>query len=258
MAVCRTESATNRDIWIVDAGSGTSRRLTFDPHDDCAPAWSPDGRRIAFFSDRRGVREIYEKRSDGSGDDELMVASQDFPLHIEDWSTDGRFLVLNSPRPLTRLDLFLVPLEPPGERKPIPFQATEALEHRGKISPNGRWIVYCATGPQRPEIYVRDLTPQGQPGAGKWQLSNAGGWVTRWRRDGKEILYASKATGSPLMSVPVRTDGPIFEPGVPTSLGVTVGVPGDAFDVTRDGQRFLVLVRLKAPQPIRVLVNWLP
>ena len=229
VAVCRVESATNRDIWILDVASGASRRLTFDPHDDCGPTWSPDGKRIAFFSDRRGVREIYQKPADGSGDDELLVASKDFPLHIEDWSADGRFLVLNSPRPRTKLDLFLVPLEPPGERKPIPFLATEALEHRGHISPNGRWIVYCSSeSQQRPEIYVRDLTPQGQPGPGKWQISNAGGWVTRWRRDGKEILYATNAAGSHIVSVAVKTDGPIFEPGVPTPLGVTVSVPSGA------------------------------
>ena len=259
VAVCRAESATNRDIWIIDVASGASRRLTFDPHDDCGPTWSPDGRRIAFFSDRRGVREIYQKPADGSGDDELVVASSDFPLNIEDWSADGRFLVLNSLRPRTELDLFLVRLEPPGERKPIPFLATEALEHRGRISPNGRWIVYCSgESQQRPEIYVRDLTPQGQPGPGKWQISNAGGWFTRWRRDGNEILYAASATGSHIVSVAVKTDGTIFEPGVPTPLGVTLGSPSAGFDVTRDGRRLLVPVPSKEHQPIRVLVNWLP
>jgi len=234
--------------------SGASRRLTFDPRDDCGQTWSPDGKRIAFFSDRRGVREIYQKRADGSGDDELLVASKDFPLHIEDWSADGRFLVLNSPRPHTGLDLFLVPLESPGERKPIPFQVTEARQHKGKISPNGRWIVYCSGESRREEVYVRDLTPQGQPGPGKWQISNAGGRVARWRRDGKEIVYVS---GEKIVSVAVKTDGPIFEPGVPTPLGATEGT-GDHFDVTRDGQRFLTLVPLRVHEPIRVLVNWLP
>jgi Tol biopolymer transport system component len=257
VAVCRAESATNRDIWVLDVASGASRRLTFDPHDDCGPTWSPDGKRIAFFSDRRGVREIYQKSADGSSEDELLVASLDFPLHLEDWSADGRFLVLNSPRPRTRLDLFLVSLEPPGARKPIPFLDTEALEHRGHISPNGRWIVYCSSASDRPEIYVRDLTAQGRPGPGTWQISNAGGWVTRWRRDGKEILYATDAPGSRIVSVAVRPTGPTFEPGPPTPLGVTVGVPGDFFDVTRDGQRLLVPVPIKAHEPIRVLVNWL-
>ena len=259
VAVCRAESATNRDIWIIDVASGASRKLTFDPHDDCGQTWSPDGKRIAFFSDRRGVREIYQKLADGSGDDELIVASNDFPLNIEDWSADGRFLVLNSMRPRTELDLFLVRLEPPGERKPIPFLTTEALEHRGHISPNGRWIVYCSgESQQRPEIYVRDLTPQGQPGPGKWQISNAGGWFTRWRRDGREILYSTVATGSHVMSVPVKTDGPTFEPGVRTPLGLTLPVPSEGFDVTRDGQRFLVPVPMRVNQPIGVLVNWLP
>ncbi len=259
VAVCRVESATNRDIYVLDVPSGASRHLTFDLHDDCGPTWSPDGRRIAFFSDRRGVREIYQKPADGSGDDELLVASQDFPLHIEDWSADGRFLVLNSPRPRTNLDLFLVPLESPGERKPIPFLATEPLEHKAKISPNGRWIVYCSGESERgPEIYVRDLTPEGRPGPGKWQISNAPGWVTQWRRDGREILFTTIGVGSPIVSVAVRTDGPVFEPGAPTPLGVTASLPNEAFAVTRDGARFLMSVPVKGPEPIRVLVNWLP
>jgi eukaryotic-like serine/threonine-protein kinase len=259
VAVCRAESPTNRDLWIIDVALGASRRLTFDPHDDCGSAWSPDGKRVAFFSDRRGVREIYVKPADGSGEDELMVASQDFPLHLEDWSADGRFLVLNSPRPRHQNDLFLVPLSPAGERKAIPFLATEANEHKGRISPNGRWIVYSAIESGRPpEVYVRDLTPTGQPGAGRWQISNAGGWTTRWRRDGKEILYASFTGGSPIVSVAVNPDAPSFAPGVPTPLGVTVSAPGESFDVTRDGQRLLVPVRLKSHEPIRVLVNWLP
>ena len=74
-----TNMNNRRDIWTLDVARGTSRRLTFDPADDCGPAWSPDGSRIAFFSDRRGVREIYRKPANGSGDDELLLASKDEP-----------------------------------------------------------------------------------------------------------------------------------------------------------------------------------
>jgi len=255
VAVCRTETGTGRDVWIFDVPAGTSRRLTFDPHDECGQTWSADGTRIAFFSDRRGVREIYQKAADGSGEDELLVESRDFPLHVEDWSADGRFLVLNSPRSRTSLDLLIAPLRPSQERMPIPFQASAAVEHHGKFSPNGRWIVYCSSESGRPEIYVRDFTPQGRPGPGKWQISKAGGWVTRWRRDGKEILYA---TGETILSVAVQGKGPLFEPGAATPIGATLALPREAFDVTRDGQRLLTLVPLKSHEPIRVLVNWLP
>ena len=106
VAVCRMDPVANsndrRDLWIFDVERGTSRRLTFDPADDCGPAWSPDGRRIAFFSDRRGTREIYVKAANGSGDEELLLAAKDqesrdpLGMSSEDWSADGRFLVYNA------------------------------------------------------------------------------------------------------------------------------------------------------------------
>ena len=215
VAICREESATNADIWILDAASGAGRRLTFDPHYDCSPTWSPDGSRIAFRSDRRGVPEIYQKRADGSGDDDLLLASKDYPLIVTDWSADGRFLVYSSPRPRNLNDLFLVPVSLAAERKPIPFLATEALEDSGEIAPNGRWIAYRSSAHGRFEVYVREVSPQGEAGAGTWQISREGGWAPRWRHDGKELFYS---TGAGIMAVEVNGDGPSFQGGPPRLL----------------------------------------
>ncbi len=256
VAICREETGTNADIWIVAVAGGASRRLTFDSHYDCGPAWSPDGTRIAFRSDRRGVPEIYQKRADGSGEDELLLASKDSPLNVTDWSADGRFLVYNAPRPGSLQDLFVLPLAPSGEKRPIPYVATESLEDSAAVAPNCRWITYRSTQHGRFEIYVRELSSQGQAGSGTWQISSGGGWAPRWRRDGQELFFA---TGSGILAARVRTDGPTFESEPPRRLfdpGL-VEEPGTAFEVTRDGQRFLMLVPVKPREPIRVLVNGL-
>ena len=146
VVVCREESASNRDLWLLDVATGAGRRITFDPHDDCAPVWSPDGQRIAFFSDRRGVREIYQKLANGSGEDELVLASKDFGLNPEDWSADGRFLSYNSARPGHDNDLFLLPMAGseerhadhlPGDRGPGVLQ-----QHRPE-RPMDRLLVLC-------------------------------------------------------------------------------------------------------------------
>jgi Tol biopolymer transport system component len=256
LAVCRSEGEV-RNLWIFDAARGSSRRLTFDAADNCGEAWSPDGRRLAFFSNRRGVREIYEKRVDGSGEDELVLASSDAPLHVEDWSPDGKFLLFNSTGPKSASDVFLLPMSG-GERKPIPFVSGEFVEQGSAMSPNGRWIAYWSNETGRVEVYVKGVSPEGVAGQGKWQVSRDGGVSPRWRRDGRELLYVK---GSSIVAVDVKTDGPSFEAGAPRVLfdtPLSESPPDRPFDVTRDGLRLLVNSPVRAREPIRVLVNGLP
>jgi eukaryotic-like serine/threonine-protein kinase len=252
--VCPT--ATNRDIWLVELASGASRRLTFDPHDDCGATFSPDGKKILFFSDRRGVRELYLKSADGSGDDELLLASDDFGLNPDDWSADGRFVSYKSSRPGQSHDLFVLPLSSEGRVSPVPFLATPASESFSALAPNGRYMAYMSDESGTSEVYVREITPPGKPGPGKWQVSQRHGSYPQWRPDGKELFFFDQRG---LMAVDVRADGPIFEAGVPRPLGVTRRESGGArYYVSRDGQRFLFAAPATPSEPVRVLVNWLP
>jgi Tol biopolymer transport system component len=173
VAICRMESG-NRDLWILDAASGAGRRLTFDPGDDCGAAWSPDGKRIVFYSDRRGVRELYVKRVDGSGDDELLLASPNFALHSESWSADGRFLSYNSARPGQSHDVFVLPLATEGSSPPIPFLDSPAMETFSALAPNGRYLAYMSNESGTMQVYVREVTPEGKRGAGGGRSHRAG------------------------------------------------------------------------------------
>lgn len=80
------------DIWIWDLDRETLTRLTFDPALDSRPAWTPDGRRVAFGSSRGGIPNLYWKAADGSGVVEPLNESQkgQFPLAF---TPDGRRLV---------------------------------------------------------------------------------------------------------------------------------------------------------------------
>ena len=189
-----------------------------------------------------------------------MLASKDFGLHPEDWSADGRFLSYNSPRPGRGNDLFLLPMTGPEDRMPITFLATEATESFSSIAPNGRWIAYWSFASGRPEVYVREVSPEGRAGPGQWQISQDRGFWPRWRADGKELLFFSRTA---VMAVDVAPDGRAFAGGDPRPLGIERDrrwwpLEAGPLRVTRDGQRLLLSTRAEPPEPIRVLVNWLP
>ncbi len=89
----------------------------------------------------------------------------------------------------------------------------------------------------------------------KWPVSTAGGDRPRWRRDGRELIFG--APDGKLMSVSVRT-GSTFDAGVPVALFDTGG-PDFGYDVSPDGQRFVISRVLKkgTPGPVNVCLNWL-
>jgi len=107
------------------------------------------------------------------------------------------------------------------------------------------------------EVYVSSFPS----GAGKWQVSTAGGQEPKWRRDGKELFYVS-AEGK-MMAVAV-TAGATFKAETPIGLFQThrrlqVGVPDvSSYDVTGDGQKFIILTRVDeaSAAPLSILLNW--
>jgi Tol biopolymer transport system component len=256
----RDPQTKTRDIWIIDLLRGTKTRLTFDPADDMAAAWSPDGTRIAFTSNRLGQRDIYQKPPDGSGPDDLLLGGKGEDKFVDDWSADGKYLVYDTHiyHP-AGLHINALPLA--GDRKPVPLVNTEFISHQGQLSPNGRWLAYRSLEPGGSEVYVQGFTLDSSKPRGKWQISTTGGELPRWRRDGKELFYHY---GSTFFAVDVQTDGASFEAGIPKPLfdaatvtNITVG-GSTPFVVTRDGQRFLVLapVEKEVSEPLEVLVNW--
>jgi Tol biopolymer transport system component len=119
-----------------------------------------------------------------------------------------------------------------------------------RFSPDGKWIAYSSNASGRIEVYV---TPFPHP-EGKWQLSSAGGSAPRWRRDGKELFYVS--ADRTLMAVDVRA-GSSVEGGVPVPLFSPRFVNVYFYDVSADGQRFLVNTELpEEPFPLTLVVNW--
>src|SRR5262249_44623499 len=103
-----------RDIWLIDLARGGRTRFTSDPEEDFNTAWSKDGSRIFFTSDRKGQRDLFQKKVNATGDGEIIYTSPE-QEGLEDVSPDGRwiiYLVTDNGPP----SLWMLPLE--GERNP--------------------------------------------------------------------------------------------------------------------------------------------
>ena len=252
LAVAIEDSRGNSDIWIYDLARKISTRFTFDPDADLAPVWSPDDGRIVFTAYRRGPGDLFQKLSAGSGADELLFASPHRKI-ATDWSPDGRWLAFHTNQPKTSWNTLVLGLP---DRKPSVYLATPFPELASVFSPDGRWVAYVSAESGVGEIYVQPF-PRG---AGKWQISSGGGAMPVWRRDGREIFFL--ASDGKLMAAGVNP-GPAFDVETPRPLFATtvrnfVGLSRRQFDVTADGQRFILnaAVEEQGAAPITLVQNW--
>ena len=246
-----------KDIWLHDLARGAASRFTFGPGSNSYPAWSPDGRYVSFMSARDGIARPYRKASSGQGLDEAITKPLGEPLSptvVDDWSRDGRYLILRVVNPKTRFDIWVLPRNPdkPGDGKPFPYLLTEFGEVHARVSPDGNWLAYTSDESKRNEIYVQSFPNPGR----KLPISTNGGERSIWSRDGKELFFVSPDGN--IMAAEVRI-GATLEVGVPKPLfKVRLSRAMDAwFDVTRDG-RFLIPVQVEQPSkaPITVMLNW--
>jgi len=234
--------------WLLDTKRGTLTRLTFEGSYNGALAWTPDGKRIAFGSDRTGQqRNLFWQLADGSGGTERLVTS-DRSQVAGSWSPDGQTLAFEQINPGTGYDLFVYRL---GDRKVETFLQTRFNEIAPRFSPDGRWLAYASDESGRNEVYVQ---PYPGPG-GKWQVSTEGGTEPVWARNG-ELFYRN---GDKMMAVATNTKGN-FSADTPKLLfeghyATYNTMP--AYDVTPDGQRFLLAKTAEqGPREISVVLNW--
>jgi serine/threonine protein kinase len=242
----------NADIWIYDLSRRVSTRFTLVPAVNLAPIWSPDDSRIVFASNRKGVHDLYQKAASGAGNDELLLSSAVASIPL-DWSREGGLIAFRSVdmKPKTGSDIGVFSV---ADRKMTPFLSTPFNEGLSQFSADGRWMAYVSDESGRKEVYVQAFPAS----SGKWQISSGGGSQPRWRRDEKEIFYI--APDKKLMAVEIKA-GSGFEVGVPRVLfntQIKVTDPFFEYDVSADGERFLVntVAAEERSKPITVVQNW--
>jgi eukaryotic-like serine/threonine-protein kinase len=250
-AVSVSEGGAPLDIWMYDLKRNLRTRFTFNPADEDDPVWSPDGKNLYYDSAQSGTYNIYRKATDGSGKEELLLDTPQVK-YTTGISPDGRYLIFESvdANNKSQYDLSVLPLV--GDHTPIPFAHTEYSERMGSFSPDGKWIAYTSSESGRTEVYVAPFPPTGA----KFQVSSGGGGSPKWRGDGKELFYYSDDGHIVAVeitlgagSVQIGASKPLFEVHATNALY--------AFDVTRDGQRFLVMERpVAGTNSLTLVMNW--
>ena len=218
--------------------------------------WTPDGKGLTFG--REG--SIFRVSADGGGELERLTQggeTGDFQGVVPgSWSPGGQALAysvgVTKPRKgrpaLVTYDIWVLPVL--GEARP--FLATPANERAPVFSPDGRWLAFVSDRSGRDEIYVLPY-----PGEGDIvQISLQGGTEPAWRRG--ELFYRS---GNQMMAVPVETKT-TFQALTPRvlfegSYQRTRLSSAANYDVTPDGQRFVMVQQMESPRDqLRVVPNW--
>jgi eukaryotic-like serine/threonine-protein kinase len=249
------------DIWIFDLERGSRTRLTFGGATHQAPTWSADGQRVAyvkqFGTTLMAGTTICARLANGSGQEEVLMRNdpngEARTLLFPQWSPDGKYLLhMEQNGPEGRL--FALPLQ--GDAKAIPLvtpQTPQAKIVEYRLSRDGRWLAYSSAETGREEIYVTHFPS----GAGRWQVSQAGGTFPSWRADGKEMYFVG-LDGS-LHAATVNSSGEEFEvAGVTALFPYALTAPlGDPYDPAPDGQRFVFNALPEgAPTPLVLVTNW--
>jgi Tol biopolymer transport system component len=240
------------NVWVVDLERGVTNRLVSDAS---MPMPSPDGHALAFGADRSGIMDVYLRRRNTRRVDEEPLIRTNESKYVNDWSSDGRYIVFQSSNAKTGADLWTLPTF--GDRKAVPYLRTEFEEIQSRISPDGRWLAYTSDESGEWEVYVQSFPSP----AARQVISVRGGAEPVWRHDGRELYYL--AADRALMAVDVSTAGETLRVSRPRVLfrPPVAGALNDYrshYAVTRDGERFVIdgIDAESTSRPITILSNW--
>jgi serine/threonine-protein kinase len=237
------------DIWVLDLAGQRTSQLTFAPAKYFAPLWTKDGHRLLSFSP---VREsgLFWQAADGTGAAKRLGTG--LPSGV---TPDGRHVIFSS-APGAR-DVMLLTLD--ASQHVEPLIKTAANERNGVVSANGRWVAYESDSSGEFEIYVKPFPTVKEV---QWLVSTAGGTRPLWAPDGQELFFV--APDGSLMAVRVDARGSSWRAGSPVRVveGLYINRTSRSsrnYDVSRDGQRFLMVkppAKPAAAPRIIVVQNW--
>jgi len=237
------------DVWIYDVATTTLSRLT-SMETVSSFQWTPDGTWIVFAASGEQSRNAVwmQLAAGGSAPTKLVENPELTPTFAR--SPDGKWL-LQQTLHNSSWDLERVPIDSPRARSP--YLAAAPVEVGPTFSPDGRWVAMTSDESGRFEVYVRSFPDP----AARVQVSVGGGQNPQWAADGRALYYTSanrllraKVAGAPTFRV-------ISRDTVHSAFDLPGSVAFDRpFDISRDGQRVLMLNSSRDNYQLVVAPNW--
>jgi serine/threonine-protein kinase len=223
-------------------------RLTLHEAGGRRAVWAPGGDAVSFFSVRDGSPGVWTKRADGVSRPAELTYDSPAETHEITWSRNGEWLVFRTPA-----GGGIYAVRPGSDDAPVPVVATDDREFSPTLSPDGRFMAFMSNETGRFEVFV---VPFPNAADARWALSTSGGRTPLWSPAGDEIFFLDEDDN--MVSVPVETE-PTFTHGLPRVLFSAANLAvaeyaNHPYDVTADGQRFLMLEPVSANED--QLVVW--
>jgi eukaryotic-like serine/threonine-protein kinase len=239
-------------VWMYDTEGGEPIPVTVGESYFHWPVWSPDDSRIVIHKTEpyRDVYRLMERSVAGSTTEEQLLVNdpQHYSSIVSDWSSDGRLLLVSNNFGNADIQIF-----DHVEKTFRPLLSTQANEMNAVFSPDEKWIAYQSDETGDFEVYIRPLI-----GSSSRRLSSGGGAHPHWRADGKELFYM-KPDGS-MMSIDFQLNPTLQAKPAKFLFKMLMAdiIQGTAcpYDVSPDGQRFLIIVPLSGPPSLTLIQNW--
>ena len=248
-----------RDLWLLDTATNALTRLTTNPATDWRAVFSPDGRHVAFASDRAGASTVFRVPIDGSGPESVFYRHANGGAFPWDWSRDGKHLLVQiEDSGGRRGTLIIVPVD--GGSPRVLIENEQAAVMSGRFSPDGRRVAFVSAATGRPEVYVLSIDDKRRV-----RVSAEGGLNPVWGRDGRELFFEDRRNQVMKATLDLERGGAVSAPPAPAfrpceALRAAVLSEGSeaALDVAPDGARFLVRCDPAdaTPSTFTVVVNW--